>query len=269
MGYTVPAVKGHEQTCDYDRGVRPPGPVHLEPPDQVQILMRVEHNQVGKIRAISGDCQLDADGVPLAGSAMCSRRRAWRCWFAGQVHKRTPEHVRDGAVTAIALHADAAADEVLERFAAPGQPESARKSHLLDGRGARTAGIRNAAAHRDGDASDHIRDKAIFALSVSQEPQAVDTMIAVAHNDTSGACARAGAVLAGAEGWEEGHGGDYGCSRARPGYRSQEEGGLCAAAASERAGRSDADSGCAHQQESGGAEAGDVLAGSIRRIRAH
>ena len=65
IGYTVPGVLGHEQTCDWGRGVQAPGPVHLEPPAQVQVMFRIDHNQVGKIRAISGDCQLDSDGVPL------------------------------------------------------------------------------------------------------------------------------------------------------------------------------------------------------------
>ena len=65
VGYTVPAVPGHEQNCNYNEGVRAPGPVQLEAPVRVQILFRIQDNQVAKIRAISGDCQLDADGVPL------------------------------------------------------------------------------------------------------------------------------------------------------------------------------------------------------------
>ena len=193
VGYTVPAVKGHDQNCDYghgDHGVRPPGPVHLEPPEQVQILMRIEQNHVGKIRAISGDCQLDADGVPLRwirdvrpaeSVALLTSLASLSGGAAGQ------DHVSEGAVTAIALHGDPAADEALDRFAAPGQSESLRDKAIFWMGAAR--GQRGYEALRrivTGDASDHIRDKAIFALSVSQEPQAVDTMIAVAHNDASG-----------------------------------------------------------------------------------
>jgi hypothetical protein len=55
VGYTVPAVPGHEQNCNYNEGVRAPGPVQLEPPDRVQILFRIQDGKVGKIRAISGD----------------------------------------------------------------------------------------------------------------------------------------------------------------------------------------------------------------------
>jgi len=189
VGYTVPTVRGHEQACDQgrdDHGVRPPGPVHLEPPDQVQILMRIERNQVGKIRVISGDCQLDADGVPLRWIRDVQPAESVALLASLASQAGGPDHVRDGAVTAIALHADAAADEALERFAAPGQAESLRDKAIFWMGAAR--GQRGYEALRrivTEDASDHIRDKAIFALSVSQEPRAVDTMIAVAHNDTS------------------------------------------------------------------------------------
>jgi len=188
--YTVPAVKGHGETCDYGQGVRAPGPVHLEPPDQVQILIRIEQNHVGKIRVISGDCQLDADGVPLRsiGDVQPAESVALLASLASlSGGEGGQDHVREGAVTGIALHADPAADEALERFAAPGQAESLRDKAIFWMGAAR--GRRGYEALRrivTGDASDHIRDKAIFALSVSQEPQAVDTMIAVAHDDPNG-----------------------------------------------------------------------------------
>jgi HEAT repeats len=189
VGYTVPAVRGHEQTCDQERndhGVRPPGPVHLEPPDQVQILMRIEQNQVGKIRAISGDCQLDADGVPLRWIRDVQPAESVALLASLASQTGGSDHVRDGAVTAIALHADAAADEALERFAAPGQSESLRdKAIFWMGAARGRRGYETLRRIVTGDASDHIRDKAIFALSISPEPQAVDTMIAVAHNDSS------------------------------------------------------------------------------------
>ncbi|HXM42218.1 MAG TPA: HEAT repeat domain-containing protein [Bryobacteraceae bacterium] len=188
VGYTVPTVAGHEQTCNYgdgySRGVRPPGPVHLEPPEQAQIVFRIQDNHVGKIRIISGDCQLDADGVPIRW--IRDVRPAESISFLATFVTSDSDHVRDGAVAAIALHADAAADEALERFAAAGQPESLREKAVFwmgEARGRR--GYENLRRIVTADASDHIRDKAIFALSICKEPQAVDTMVAVAHNDAS------------------------------------------------------------------------------------
>ena len=188
IGYTVPAVPGHEQTCDYDnghyQGVRPPGPVHLEPPDQVQIMFRIQDNHVVKIRPISGDCQLDADGVPLRW--MRDVHPAESVAFLASFVTADSDHVRDGAVAAIALHADSAADEALERFAAAGQPEWLREKAVFwmgEARGKR--GYENLRRMVTKDASEQVRDKAIFALSICKEPQAVDTMIAVAHDDAS------------------------------------------------------------------------------------
>jgi HEAT repeat protein len=185
VGYSVPAVPGHEQNCDYEHGIRPPGPVHLEPPEQVQVMFRISENRVGKIRVISGDCTLDADGVPIRWirDVRPAESVAFLSTFAGSDMDR----MRDGAVTAIALTGDAAADEALERFAAAGQSESLREKALFwlgEARGRR--GYETVRHIVTGDASERIREKAIFALSVSKEPQAVDTMIAVAHNDASG-----------------------------------------------------------------------------------
>lgn len=185
IGYTVPAAPGHDRNCDYNQGIRAPGPVHLEPPGQVQIMLRIENNHVGKIRPISGDCQLDADGVPLRW--IRDVRPAESIAFLAAFVTADADHVRDGAVAAIALHADAAADQALERFAATGQPESLREKAVFWMGAARgRPGYENLRRIVTGDASDPIREKAIFALSISQEPQAVDTMIAVAHNDASG-----------------------------------------------------------------------------------
>jgi len=186
VGYTVPAVKGHEQNCDYGHGVLPPGPVHLEPPSQVQVLLRIEHGQVDKIRAISGDCQLDADGVPLRWIHDVQPAESVALLASLASAAGGGDHVREGAITAIALHADAAADAALERFAGPGQSESLREKAIFwmgAARGPR--GYETLRRIVTEDASDQIRDKAIFALSVSREPHAIDTMIAVAHNDNS------------------------------------------------------------------------------------
>jgi len=188
IGYTVPTVPGHENNCDYSQefrhGVRPPGPVHLEPPDQVQILLRIQDNHVVKIRAISGDCQLDADGVPLRW--LRDVRPAESIAFLASFVTADSDHVRDGAVAAIALHLDAAADAALERFAAASESESVREKAVFwmgAARGRR--GYETLRHIVTSDASDRIREKAIFALSISKEPEAVDTMIAVAHNDAS------------------------------------------------------------------------------------
>ncbi len=184
VGYTVPVIAGHEQSCDYaSGGVRAPGPVHLEPAGQLQVLFRIDRNQVGKIRTISSDCELDASGLPLRW--MRDVRPAESVALLSALVKER-DRVGEGAITAIALHADASADQALERFVAASQPESLREKAVFWLGAARgRSGYELLRRIVTEDANDHIRDKAIFALSISKDPRAVDTMIAVAKSDSS------------------------------------------------------------------------------------
>jgi hypothetical protein len=191
VGYTVPAVAGQHGNCDYNQGVsmgvRAPGPVHLEPPDQVQILFRIDRGQVEKIRIVQEDCRVDSDGVPLRWiqDVRPAESIALLETFTA-ARNSDSDHVRDGAVTAIALHGDPAADAALERIAAVGQPESLREKAIFWFGGARgRRGYEQLRHIVTGDSSSRIREKAIFALSVSHEPEATDTMIAVARNDAT------------------------------------------------------------------------------------
>jgi len=60
IAYRVPAARNANLGCEFSHGV-----VHLEPAKEVVILFRVESNQVGRIRALSGDCEIDAGGLPV------------------------------------------------------------------------------------------------------------------------------------------------------------------------------------------------------------
>lgn len=186
IGYMVPSATDHEQNCEYqEHGVQAPGPVHLEPPEQVRIMLRVANNQVMKIRPISGNCELEADGVPIRW--IRDVRPADSVVFLSQYVKSDIDHVRDGAVAAIAEHKDPAADQAIESFAGPGQAEELREKAVFwmgASRGRR--GYENLLRIVTSDTSERIRDKAVFALSISPEPQAVDTLIGVAHHDASG-----------------------------------------------------------------------------------
>src|SRR2546425_11803719 len=76
------------------------------------------------------------------------------------------------ALTAIALHADPAADRALEGFASPNQPESLRGHTafwLGAARGKHGLAVLKRMAHED--PSDRVREKVTFALSVSHEPE--------------------------------------------------------------------------------------------------
>src|SRR5262249_29133545 len=154
------------------------------------VLFRAENQAVEKIRTFSLECELDAGGLPfywLTG-VRPSESIALLANFATAPGTTTRGRSRthEPAVSAIALHADPAADQTLEQFVSASQPESLRQRAafwLGSARGRRGYQILERLV-RD-DPSDRVREKAIFALSVSKEPEALDTMIQAARSDKS------------------------------------------------------------------------------------
>jgi HEAT repeat protein len=209
IGYAVRAVPGEHQMCCYSsfedgagnlccggcaleggrRGgtiVNSLGPVPLESTGYIFVLFRIEQHAVDRIRTFSAECELDAGGLPVhwLTSVPAAESVALLSGFVtqnGADHRR-----REPAMAAIALHGDPAADQALENFVAPGQPDFLREKAtfwLGTARGRRGFEVLRHIVTED--ASDRIRDKAVFGLSVSKDPEAVTVMIRVAKNDRS------------------------------------------------------------------------------------
>jgi hypothetical protein len=208
IGYAVPLVPGqHRYSCcttsdaccgacglearsgAYFQNDEPKG-VKLEGAKFSVVLFRVEQKTVGKIRSFTEDCNLDAGGLPFLwlNDVRPAESVALLTTFAAAADDGVKETRRlsDAAVSAIAMHADAAADAAVERFAAAAQPTRLREQAIFwlgAARGRRGYEIVRRIAREDPD--ERIRDKAVFALSVSKEPGAVDAIIAVARDDKS------------------------------------------------------------------------------------
>jgi HEAT repeat protein len=216
IGYSVPAVAGDRGMCGSDgdggvtymNGVRTccggerlepsqqaggrtgtvspaTGPVKLEGPQRLLVLFRVEDRKVERIRILPEDCELDAggrafiwlDGVRPADSVALLESYATADPAANR-------RVADGAVTAIALHGDPAADPSLERLVAPSQPETLRRKvtfWLGNSRGAR--GLATLQRVLREDPSVEVRKGAVFGVSQSRESNAFDVLSALARTD--------------------------------------------------------------------------------------
>jgi len=192
LAWTVPAVKGHGESCCWTNGSRGcglegqphgltnSGPVMLEGSSTLVILFRAEHHAIDKTRTVSGDCELDAGGLPVVLFTGVRPSDSVALLEANM----KPEHY--SALDAIAMHDDPSADAALERFANASQPLKIREKlgfALAAFRGKRGFELlkRLNAAEPD----DRIRDKNMFAFSVSKEPQAVDILIDAAKHDKS------------------------------------------------------------------------------------
>lgn len=189
IGYAVPAIAGRGTSCCWSddargcglegqrnviRGERT-GPVQLEGPSHVAVLLRVEGGEVRKIRAYSTDCPLDAGGLAVQ-------------WLTGVDPAQSVallERHPDQAIHAIAMHRAPEADKSLERLATSGA-EKQRKDALFwlaNSRGRRGFEVVSRVARED--PSDRIREHSVFALTQSKEPQAVPTLILMAKEDQS------------------------------------------------------------------------------------
>ena len=108
-----------------------PKTLHLESAGQLFVLFRIAEKRVVKIRVASEDCVLDAGGLPfvwLTGAKSSESVALLSTYLtSGDFAEHGHDHLGNGALTAIALHADSTADRALESFVAPNQNEHMRK----------------------------------------------------------------------------------------------------------------------------------------------
>ena len=161
------------------------GTVKLEGSDRMVVLFRIVEQKIERVRVFSEDCQLDAGGRPVQW--LENVRPADSIALLESLTAADGElgaRIKDGAITAIALHGDAAADASLERLVAPGQPEGLRKKvtfWLGNSRGRRGFDVLGRVVRED--PSIEVRKSAIFGLSQSRVPETVDTLVTIARGD--------------------------------------------------------------------------------------
>ena len=166
------------------------GTVHLEGSRQLIVLFRLEGKQVVKIREASQDCTLDAGGLPFLWLTGVKPAESVAL-LSGFVHSATLEghgehEIGQGALSAIALHADASADRAFESFVAADQPEQLRKhASFWLGAARGKAGEQLLQKMAKSDPSTEVRSQVAFGLSVSHEPEALNEMIRMAKEDES------------------------------------------------------------------------------------
>lgn len=213
LGYAVPQMgREHAMCCgDYDGSWRngcghcrledrgngsnmtsrdETGTTKLEAPRSVVVLFRAENKHVTKIRVVSQECSLDAGGLSfvwLSGVKPAESVELLETFVRGtDLDAHDEDHISHGALTAIALHADPAADRALESFTRSGEPESLRKQTAFWlGAAREKAGLAALEKMAKNDPSSEVRLQVTFALSVSHEQGAVEQMIRMAHDDQS------------------------------------------------------------------------------------
>ncbi len=210
VGYSVDEIAGERSVCcgnwndeggcgtcrlekerDATRGTtHADGSIKLEGARRLVVLFRLEAKQVVRIRVASEDCTLDAGGLPfvwLTGVKLAESVTLLTTYVQGAEFERHDHHnIGNGALTAIALHADASAEKAMESFIAPEQREELRRQAAFWLGAARgKEGLNALQRMAKNDPSSDVRAHVAFALSVSHEPGAIDEMIRMAHDDSS------------------------------------------------------------------------------------
>src|SRR5258708_12217890 len=105
--------------------------VRLEGGGKLWILYRADKRHIERIRIMSNQCQLDAGDLRLVWLKDVKseeRVRDLSEFVQGRENLDGDENrIGEQALTAIALHADSAADKAVAEFSSPGQPQGLRK----------------------------------------------------------------------------------------------------------------------------------------------
>jgi hypothetical protein len=214
LGYAVPAVNGERVICcggngnwnwdnkgcgtclleDRQHGNNfsssSSNKTQLEGARNVVVLYRANAGTLEKIRVVSDVCTIDAGGLRVTWLTGVNPAQSVE-YLSGLVrghdlHDGRSEKLPQGALTAIAMHADSSADKAMNSFVEQSQPESLRKQTVFwlgEARGA--SGLETLKKLAKTEPNTEVRSQITFALSLNHEEGALDEMIRMAREDES------------------------------------------------------------------------------------
>ena len=145
------------------------------------ILYRVSRGAIERIREFNSRCSVDGEGMNVTIIENVDPRASVR-FLATQI-----DDTHHQAMAALAAHADESATDVFESIARSGRPTGVRGNALFWlglARGHRGYEIvRSITTNLNEPAA--LREKGIFAMSQSRQPEAVDDILQIAKHDES------------------------------------------------------------------------------------
>jgi HEAT repeat protein len=216
VGWLVPMVAGERDLCNWysnpsvtvrgffaDAGqtgttrpqIAPPtGPVPLEAGTRLLVLARMLDGRLDRLRTLTDDCPIDAggrtiywlDGVTPASSLawLESLTALDAATVADRLTLDARRSTATSAVSAIALHADAGADAMLDRLAGSGTDASLRRqaaSRMAAYRGATGFAALQRLLASETDLA--MRRSVVSALGQTRQPGTPDLMLGLARDD--------------------------------------------------------------------------------------
>jgi len=198
IGYAVPALNnqsfgyndGWSERCRLEQQrVNPAtnapvqGPIRLEPAPNVMVLIRLQTNAIRRIRTLSADCQVDAGGLQVYWLGDVNAAQSVE-FLKTLVANELRDH-SDSALSAIALHLDAAASAAILDLAKNGAPRLRQRALVWIARRAESqaAGIITQAIDNDPDVE--VKKQAVSALGQLPRDEGVPLLIKLARSHTN------------------------------------------------------------------------------------
>jgi hypothetical protein len=196
IGYAVPLLPGDRFLCDWsgESHRREPAPapatVKLEGPDTLFVFIRVEARAITRVRMFSEGCAIDAGGLPMTWLEGATAQQSVTL-LARLVDPARPRRVADGALAALAMHADPSAATALvtaARGAASAQVRSQALFWVAQRAGAQA--IPTIAEAIEKDPETDVKKRAVFALGQLPANEGVPKLIEVASSHSNPAVRR-------------------------------------------------------------------------------
>jgi HEAT repeat protein len=159
--------------------------VRLEGASQLFVLFRVENGAVNRVRTFSEDCPLDAGGLTLHWLTGVRPADSVTV-LAGFTDASSERRVADGALGALAMHAEPAALDRLAAAARQGATTHVRGQALFwlaQRAGEKAIGVISEAIASDPETD--VKRRAVFALSQLPKDEGVPRLIEVARTNTN------------------------------------------------------------------------------------
>lgn len=189
IAYRVPLLPGDRMICDWSsdsrRQAAPPTSVKLEGPDTLFVFIRAEARTIARVRMFSEGCAIDAGGLSVTWLEGAAAPQSVA--FLGRlVDASRPRRVYDGALVAIAMHADPAAAAALVTAARGGSSPQIRGQALFwVAQRAGAQAIPTIAEAIDKDPETDVKKRAVFALSQLPANEGVPKLIEVASTHSN------------------------------------------------------------------------------------
>jgi HEAT repeat protein len=203
IGYSVPEIDGEHVMCCFQNfgDFRSGGTCSLDGDgnnfsnsdnDAVHpaagvffVLYRVENGEIVRVHSYSKECVLEANGAAVMWIEGVDPRKSVAL-LASMIGRDRGRH--SDAMSSLAMHADPAATTELERIlnSSTASDEARGQAAFWLGQTRGKRGYEDVVAiARSQSLSQHLREKAVFAISQSKEPGAIDELINLAKHDAT------------------------------------------------------------------------------------